>query len=116
MKRAAIGVRTHSGWGALVAVSNDAGAVDVIQRQHVATNFSPRSFSRTTLDQGSENGDTCRVGSSGKQARVIPANRRFEEGLHHGKKLETAHRGRYKSATFRDSASALTSARLHKTM
>ena len=36
MKRAAIGVRTHSGWGALVAVSNDAGAVEVIQRQHVA--------------------------------------------------------------------------------
>src|SRR5207249_10307514 len=82
----------------------------------VATNFSPRSFSRTTLDQGSENGDTCRVASSGKQARVIPANGRSEEGLRHGKKLETAHRGRYKSATFRDSASELTSARLHRTM
>jgi hypothetical protein len=33
MKRAAIGVRMHSGWGALVAVSNDAGAVEVIERR-----------------------------------------------------------------------------------
>jgi hypothetical protein len=36
MKRAAIGVRMHSGWGALVAVSNSAGTVQVIDRRRVA--------------------------------------------------------------------------------
>jgi len=36
MKQAAIGVRMHSGWGALVAVSNNAGAVEVIARQRIA--------------------------------------------------------------------------------
>jgi hypothetical protein len=36
MKRAAIGVRMHSGWGALVAVSNNAGTVEVIARRRVA--------------------------------------------------------------------------------
>src|SRR5438094_3138575 len=35
MKRAAIGIRTHSGWGALVAVANSAGAVEVIERRRV---------------------------------------------------------------------------------
>jgi hypothetical protein len=36
MKRAAIGVRMHSGWGALVAVSNDAGTVEIVERRRVA--------------------------------------------------------------------------------
>jgi hypothetical protein len=36
MKRAAIGVRMHSGWGALVAVSNGAGTAEVIERRRVA--------------------------------------------------------------------------------
>ena len=36
MKRAAIGVRMHSGWGALVAVCSNADTVEVIQRQRVA--------------------------------------------------------------------------------
>jgi hypothetical protein len=36
MKRAAIGVRMHSGWGALVAVTNTAGTVEVIERRRVA--------------------------------------------------------------------------------
>jgi len=35
----------------------------------------PWSFSRTALDQGSENGGTCCVGSSGKQVNMIFANR-----------------------------------------
>jgi len=35
MKRAAIGVRMHSGWGALVAVSNSAGTVEAIDRRRV---------------------------------------------------------------------------------
>ena len=35
MKRAAIGVRMHSGWGALVAVSNRAGTVEVIARRRI---------------------------------------------------------------------------------
>lgn len=35
MKRAAIGVRMHSGWGALVAVSNSAGTVEVVERRRV---------------------------------------------------------------------------------
>jgi hypothetical protein len=35
MKRAAIGVRMHSGWGALVAVSNSAGTVEVIDRRRI---------------------------------------------------------------------------------
>ena len=34
MKRAAIGCRMHSGWGALVAVSND-GVLEVIGRRHI---------------------------------------------------------------------------------
>ena len=36
MKRAAIGLRMHSGWGALVAVSNAAGTVEVIERRRIA--------------------------------------------------------------------------------
>jgi hypothetical protein len=36
MKRAAIGVRMHSGWGALVTVSNSADAVEVVDRRRVA--------------------------------------------------------------------------------
>jgi hypothetical protein len=35
MKRAAIGFRMHSGWGALVAVSQSAGAVEVIARRRI---------------------------------------------------------------------------------
>ena len=35
MKRAAIGVRVHSGWGALVAVSGGTGAEEVIERRRV---------------------------------------------------------------------------------
>jgi hypothetical protein len=42
MKRAAIGVRMHSGWGALVAVSNSGGTVEVIDRRRVAIT-SPRT-------------------------------------------------------------------------
>jgi len=36
MKRAAIGVRMHSGWGALVAVANNPGMVEVLERRRVA--------------------------------------------------------------------------------
>jgi hypothetical protein len=36
MKRAAIGVRMHSGWGALVAISNSAGALELIERRRIA--------------------------------------------------------------------------------
>jgi hypothetical protein len=35
MKRTAIGVRMHSGWGAMVAVSNSAGTVEVVDRRRV---------------------------------------------------------------------------------
>jgi hypothetical protein len=35
MKHAAIGIRMHSGWAALVAVSNHAGTVQVITRQRI---------------------------------------------------------------------------------
>lgn len=35
MKPAAIGVRMHSGWGVLVAVSNDSGRVKVIVRERI---------------------------------------------------------------------------------
>jgi hypothetical protein len=35
MKCAAIGVRMHSGWGALVAVSGSAGTVEVIDRRRI---------------------------------------------------------------------------------
>src|SRR3984893_15584824 len=37
MKRAALGVRMHSGWGALVAVSGDANSVEVIDRRRIVT-------------------------------------------------------------------------------
>ena len=36
MKRAAIGIQMHPGWGALVAVSNSAGTIEVIDRRRVA--------------------------------------------------------------------------------
>jgi hypothetical protein len=35
MKRAAIGFRMHSGWGALVAVSHDAGTVEILERLRI---------------------------------------------------------------------------------
>lgn len=35
MKVAAIGVRMHSGWGALVAVSNDGGRLSVVDRRRI---------------------------------------------------------------------------------
>jgi len=34
MKRAAIGLRMHSGWGALVVVSNEV-ALEVVDRRHI---------------------------------------------------------------------------------
>ena len=34
MKRAAIGLRMHSGWGALVVMSNE-GALEVVDRRHI---------------------------------------------------------------------------------
>jgi hypothetical protein len=36
MKRAAIGVRMHSGWGALVAVSSSGDTVEIVERRRVA--------------------------------------------------------------------------------
>jgi len=36
MKHAAIAVRMHSGWGALVAISKSAGTVEVIDRRRIA--------------------------------------------------------------------------------
>src|SRR5580692_8187755 len=35
MKRAAVGVRMHSGWGVLVAVSGDANSVEVVERKRI---------------------------------------------------------------------------------
>lgn len=35
LKRAAIGLRMHSGWGALVGVSYDSGTVDVVERRRI---------------------------------------------------------------------------------
>lgn len=37
MKRAAVGVRMHSGWGVLVAVSGDANSVEVMDRRRIVT-------------------------------------------------------------------------------
>jgi hypothetical protein len=37
MKRAALGVRMHSGWGVLVAVSGDANSVEVVDRRRIIT-------------------------------------------------------------------------------
>jgi hypothetical protein len=37
MKRAALGVRMHSGWGVLVAVCGDAHSLEVIERRRIAT-------------------------------------------------------------------------------
>ena len=37
MKRAALGVRMHSGWGVLVAVSGDANSVEVMDRRRIVT-------------------------------------------------------------------------------
>ena len=35
MKMAAMGVRMHSGWGALVVVANDDGRVNVVARERI---------------------------------------------------------------------------------
>ncbi|HEV2182579.1 MAG TPA: hypothetical protein VGR39_02755 [Candidatus Acidoferrales bacterium] len=35
MKAAAVGVRMHSGWGAIVAVSNDGGRLSVVDRRRI---------------------------------------------------------------------------------
>src|SRR5438067_2289475 len=91
MKAVAIGIRMHSGWGALVAVSTSAGSVEVVERRrvviatpgtpgakqpyHFAENLDLPAFSGTALDQGPEDGCACCIGSSGKPAKVIPANR-----------------------------------------
>jgi len=37
MKRAALGVRMHSGWGVLVAVAGDAESVEVLDRRRIVT-------------------------------------------------------------------------------
>jgi hypothetical protein len=37
MKRAALGVRMHSGWGVLVAVSGDASSVEILDRRRIVT-------------------------------------------------------------------------------
>jgi len=37
MKRAVLGVRMHSGWGVVVAVSGEAGQMDVIDRRRIVT-------------------------------------------------------------------------------
>jgi hypothetical protein len=37
MKRAALGIRMHSGWGVLVAVSNDNGKLEIIERRRIVT-------------------------------------------------------------------------------
>ena len=35
MKASSIGIRVHSGWGALVAVANEAGGLEVIERRRI---------------------------------------------------------------------------------
>src|SRR5579863_3060196 len=37
MKRAAFGVRMHSGWGVLVAISGDAGSIELVDRRRIIT-------------------------------------------------------------------------------
>lgn len=37
MKRAALGVRMHSGWGVLVAISGDAESIEIIDRRRIVT-------------------------------------------------------------------------------
>ncbi len=37
MKRAAFGVRMHSGWGMLVAISGDAGSIELVDRRRIIT-------------------------------------------------------------------------------
>ncbi|MGA7380080.1 MAG: hypothetical protein WBX03_04460 [Terriglobales bacterium] len=37
MQRAALGIRMHSGWGVLVAVSGDANSLQVIDRRRLIT-------------------------------------------------------------------------------
>jgi hypothetical protein len=56
MKTAAIGIRMHSGWGALVAVSNEGGTLEIIDRQRVSLTASgarggnqPYHFAKTLV-------------------------------------------------------------------
>jgi len=37
MKRAALGVRMHSGWGVVVAISGDAGGLEILDRRRILT-------------------------------------------------------------------------------
>jgi hypothetical protein len=36
MRRAALGIRVHSGWGALIAVSFDSGAIEILDRRRIS--------------------------------------------------------------------------------
>jgi hypothetical protein len=37
MKRAALGIRMHSGWGVLVAISGDADSIEILDRRRIVT-------------------------------------------------------------------------------
>jgi hypothetical protein len=41
MRRAAMGIRVHSGWGALVTVSYDHGSIEILERRRVAITGGP---------------------------------------------------------------------------
>jgi hypothetical protein len=54
MQRSAIGIRVHSGWGALIAIAGNTGNLDVIERRRiqiidpqVAGTFQPYHFAKT---------------------------------------------------------------------
>src|SRR5271170_436174 len=61
MKSAAIGVRVHSGWGAVVAVSGDGDGPEILERKHItiidptaAGAKQPFHFAEALSDQDAE--------------------------------------------------------------
>src|SRR5215471_19621657 len=84
MKEAAIGVRVHSGWGVLVAVSDNDGQPEIVERKHLtiidptaAGTKQPYHFVEKFTVQAAESHLSSCAGASQKLARAA-----IDEVLH----------------------------------
>jgi hypothetical protein len=96
MKPAALGVRVHSGWGALVGLAGEAGVEEVIERARIEIvdakipgvsqpyHFAERLCARKSVIEAQAHVDRC-AASSGRLAlaAIQPVVKRAEErGFH----------------------------------
>jgi hypothetical protein len=75
MKSAAIGIRVHSGWGAVVVVSGDADGPEILERKHItiidptaAGAKQPFHFAESMSDQAAERHIAACAKASGRLA------------------------------------------------